>query len=44
MLSELGIEQCASEDAGYSREWIVRSDIDWRGKRIIPYKGVETSP
>ena len=44
MISELDTKQCASEDTGPSRGWIVRSDIGWREKRNISYKGVETSP
>ena len=44
MVSERGTEQCASEDVGPPRGWIVRSHIGWRGERNIPYKGVETYP
>ena len=36
--------QCANEDAGFQRGWIVRSHIGWREERNILYKGVETSP
>ena len=49
MVSEADSGWCASEDAGPQRGWIVRSHIvrshiDWRGKRNIPCKGVETFP
>ena len=44
MVSEPSTERCASEDVGPQEGWIVRSHIDWRGKRSISYKGVETSP
>ena len=44
MVSKLGTKRCASEDVGTSKGWVVRSHIDWRGERNIPYKGVETSP
>ena len=43
MVSELDTGQCASEDAGPPRGWIVRSHIGWRGEQSIPYKSVETS-
>ena len=44
MVSEPVIGRCASEDAGPSRGWIVRSRVGWRGERNISNKGVETSP
>ena len=37
-------KHCASKDDELPRGWIVRSHIDWRGKRNIPHKGVEISP
>ena len=43
MVSEPNTGQCASEDAGHPRGWIVRSHIGWRGEQSITYKGVETS-
>jgi len=42
--TKLDTERCASEDIGTPRGWIVRSHLSWRGKRSIPYKGVEISP
>ena len=44
MVSELDTGRCASEDSGPQGGWTVRSHIEWKGKRSIPYKGVETSP
>ena len=44
MVLELYTKWCASEDAGTQGEWIVSFHISWTGERIIPYKGVETSP
>ena len=44
IVSKLDTGQCASEDVGPQRGWIVRSHINWRGDRNIPYKGVKTSP
>ena len=43
MVLESYTGHCVSEDAGPPRGLIVRSHIDWRGERNIPYKGVETS-
>ena len=37
MVWKLGIERCASEDAGQGG-WIVRSHIGWREERNIAYK------
>ena len=34
----------ASENVGPKGGWIIRSHIDWGGKRSILYKGVKTSP
>ena len=44
MVLESDTGWCASEDARPRRGWIVRSHIDWRGKRSILCKGVEISP
>ena len=44
MVSELDIGQCASENVGTLREWIVRSHVGYRGEQNIPYKDMETSP
>ena len=35
MVSELGTKQCASEDVGPQRGWIVISHNGWRGKQNI---------
>ena len=43
MVLELDIGRCGSEDARLPRGWIVRSHIDWKRERSIPYKGVKTS-
>ena len=37
MISKLNTGACVSEEAGPQGEWIVRSHIDWRGERNIPY-------
>ncbi|KAG7033927.1 Cysteine-rich receptor-like protein kinase 10, partial [Cucurbita argyrosperma subsp. argyrosperma] len=44
MVLEPDTGQCANEDVGPLRGWIVRSHIGWRKKQSIPYKVVETSP
>ena len=32
LVLELDIEQCASEDVGPQKGWIVRSHVTWRGE------------
>ena len=44
MVLEAYIGRCTSEDAGSQERWIVRSHIDWRCERDIPFKGIETLP
>ena len=42
MVSEPDTIQCANEDAGPLKGWIVRSHIGWREEQTIPYKGAGT--
>ena len=44
MVSEPDTGGVPATTLGPQEGWIVRSHISWRGKRNIPYKGVETSP
>ena len=44
MVSESNTKLCANEDVGPEGSGIVRSHIDWRRERSIPYKDVEASP